>query len=305
MLKGIMRPGHIQIRVMDLDLAVDHYTNALGLILTHRTDDHAFLKGWSEVDAYSVILRQADQAGMDFLGFKVVDHSRLMALSRDVQAFGCPVELLPAEDLPDCGERVRFTIPTGQKIELYCEKLQTGKWGIDAINPQAWPEGLRGMQAERFDHCLFYGPEIDETERLFLDVLGFTLSEQLVDGPVRLASFMSCSMKAHDIAFIRNEAHGALHHVSFHTDAWSDILRAADIVTHRNIPLDVAPTRHGLTHGQTIYFFDPSGNRNEIFAGGNYTYPDHKPVTWTLEQMGKAIFYHDQQPSQRFLTAVT
>jgi len=25
------------------------------------------------------------------------------------------------------------------------------------------------------------------------------------------------------------------------------------------------PTRHGITRGQTIYFFDPSGNRNESF----------------------------------------
>ena len=50
--------------------------------------------------------------------------------------------------------------------------------------------------------------------------------------------------------------------------------------------IDIGPTRHGLTHGQTIYFFDPSGNRNEVFCGGDYFYPDHKPVTWQAEQAG-------------------
>jgi catechol 2,3-dioxygenase len=161
------------------------------------------------------------------------------------------------------------------------------------------------MKAERFDHCLFYGRDLDSTMDLFTSVLGFTLSEQLVDGGTRLAAFLSCSMKAHDVAFIRNDNDGALHHASFHLATWEDVLRAADIITQHDIPLDVAPTRHGLTHGQTVYFFDPSGNRNEVFAGGNYTYPDHDPVTWTVGEMGKAIFYHEKKISQRFLTAIT
>ena len=69
--------------------------------------------------------------------------------------------------------------------------------------------------------------------------------------------------------------------------------------------IDIGPTRHGLTHGKTIYFFDSSGNRNEVFCGGDYTYPDHEPVTWQAEQLGKAIFYHDRQLNERFLTALT
>ena len=28
------------------------------------------------------------------------------------------------------------------------------------------------------------------------------------------------------------------------------------------------PTRHGITRGHTVYFFDPVGNRNEVFSGG-------------------------------------
>jgi catechol 2,3-dioxygenase len=30
------------------------------------------------------------------------------------------------------------------------------------------------------------------------------------------------------------------------------------------------PARHGITRGTTIYFFDPAGNRNEVFAGLGY-----------------------------------
>ena len=82
-------------------------------------------------------------------------------------------------------------------------------------------------------------------------------------------------------------------------------MRAADLISMHDIPLDIGPTRHGLTHGQTIYFFDPSGNRNEVFAGGDYTYPDHPVVTWDAEQTGKAIFYHDRVLNENFLGVVT
>ena len=46
------------------------------------------------------------------------------------------------------------------------------------------------------------------------------------------------------------------------------------------VPVDVTPTRHGITRGQTVYFFDPSGNRNEAFAGGYMAFPDMPTITW-------------------------
>jgi MFS family permease len=55
--------------------------------------------------------------------------------------------------------------------------------------------------------------------------------------------------------------------------------------------LDVGPTQHGITRGDRIYFFDPSGNRNEVFSGGYLVFPDSPPLTWTVDQLGKAIFY--------------
>ena len=40
MLKGVMRPGHVQIRVMDMDEAVAHYTDLMGLIEVDRDDQN-------------------------------------------------------------------------------------------------------------------------------------------------------------------------------------------------------------------------------------------------------------------------
>jgi catechol 2,3-dioxygenase len=308
MRKGVMRPGHVQLRVLDLEEAITHYRDRLGLIEVGRdSQERAYFKAWTEVDAFSVVLREADAPGMDFMGFKVLDTDTLANLKAELEEYGCQVENIPAGELDGCGERVRFDSPTGHYFELYAEKEQTGKWGINNNNPEAWPEGLKGMRPTRFDHCLLYGDDIDGTVQLLQKVLGFQLSEQVLDRETDtlVAAFLTVSTKAHDVAFVRHPEKGKFHHASFYLNTWEDVLRAADLISMHDIPLDIGPTRHGLTHGETIYFFDPSGNRNEVFAGGDYTYPDHPVVTWDADKIGKAIFYHDRVLNEAFLGVVT
>ncbi|HLV78563.1 MAG TPA: catechol 2,3-dioxygenase [Marinobacter sp.] len=307
MIKGVMRPGHVQIRVLDIDEAVKHYVELVGLIETDRDEQgRVYLKAWTEVDKFSVVLREADEPGCDFMGFKVLNEDVLNQLEKDLIEFGLDVEHVPAEELKDCGRRIRFTVASGHAFELYADKKYTGKWGVSDVNPEAWPRGLKGMKTVRFDHCLFYGPNLAEVYDVFVNVLGFTLAEQVVDPEgTRIAQFLTASMKEHDLAFIHSDKPGQFHHASFFLETWEDVLRAADLISMTDTSLDIGPTRHGLTHGKTIYFFDPSGNRCEVFCGGDYTYPDHKPITWKAEDLGKAIFYHDRVLNERFLTVLT
>ena len=303
-----MRPGHVQIRVLDLEEAVVHYRDRLGLIEVQRdSQNRAYFKGWTEVDAFSVVLREADEPGMDFMGFKVLSPQVMDSLKQELADYGCQVETIAAGELDGCGERVRFDSPTGHFFEIYAENDQLGKWGVDGKNPEAWPEDLKGTTHHLACTTLFLFLHIDGTVRLLEEVLGFQLSEQIMDceNDLRIAAFMTVSTKAHDVAFVRHPEKGKFHHASFYLNTWEDVLRAADLISMHDIALDIGPTRHGLTHGQTIYFFDPSGNRNEVFAGGDYTYPDHPVVTWDAELTGKAIFYHDRQLNENFLGVVT
>lgn len=304
--KDVLRPGHVCLRVLDLDSALKHYVDHLGLQETERDDQgHVYLKAWDEYDWFSVVLREAEEPGMDYMGFKVRDARTLDRLESDLQAFGCRVERIEAGELKHCGERVRFDSPTGHVFELYAEKEFYGNALGTTTNPEAFLEDYQGMSAHRFDHCLLYGTDLDGSVAMFREVLGFDLAEQVLDGELMIGAFLSCSNKAHDIAFIRHEEPGKLHHASFLLGSWEEVLRAADLISKHDIPLDIGPTRHGITRGRTIYFFDPSGNRNEVFAGGSHWYPDHPVVTWTADQLGKAIFYHDRQLNERFLGVVT
>ena len=69
---------------------------------------------------------------------------------------------------------------------------------------------------------------------------------------------------------------------------------------------NIGPTRHGITRGTTIYFFDPSGNRNEVFAGLGYrVHKDFPTINWTVDQLAKGIFYHARELNERFTTVFT
>ncbi|HAN35819.1 MAG: catechol 2,3-dioxygenase [Actinobacteria bacterium] len=304
---GVLRPGHMQLKVLDLDEAVEFYSNVVGLVQTGRDATRAYFKGWDERDHHSLILRDAGEAGMDFYGFKVADDATLATLEADLKNYGVTTERVPAGDLLETGERVRFQIPSGHLIELYSQKTDVGN-GMGYINPPPWNEAAeRGIAPIRMDHALLYGPDIEKVQALFVDVLGFYLVEHILleDGKTDLAIWLSCSTKAHDIALVRNEEPGKLHHTAFLLDSWEKVLRAADLMSMNRVTIDMGPTRHGVTRGTTIYAFDNSGNRFETFCGGYQSYPDWEPLTWTWDEVGPAVFYHDRKLNPAFLGVYT
>ena len=136
-------------------------------------------------------------------------------------------------------------------------------------------------------------------------LLDFSLTEAAETPNGITAAFLSCSNKAHDVAFIRRREPAKFHHVAFSLDSWHEVGQAADIIARYDIPLDIGPTRHGITRGQTIYFFDPSGNRNEVLAGGFIYYPDNPKRVWSIDKIGKAIFYYQRELNERFMSVVT
>ena len=303
---GVMRPGHAAIRVLDMKESVEYYTERVGLIQTDEdSEGRVYLKAWDEHDCFSIVLREADSPGIDYMGFKVYQQSDLDHFEAKIKEYGQNVERIPEGELNNCGERVRFDSPSGHTFELYADKKQVGN-GLGRTNPHPWPEGIKGMKVYRFDHCLLYGSNAAGTVDLFINVLGFDLTEQVLDPEGnRIATFMSCSNQAHDVAILEHAEPGKLHHVSFMLQSWEEVLNAADLMSMHDISIDIGPTRHGITRGRTIYFFDPSGNRNEVFCGDYTWYPDQGPITWEAEELGRAIFYHDRKLNENFLGVVT
>jgi catechol 2,3-dioxygenase len=313
---GVMRIGHISIKVMDMAASVKHYENVVGMKTTHKdAQGNVYLKCWDEWDKYSVILTPSDQAGFNHVAYKVQKDSDLDQLEKSIQAYGIAVEKVAEGSLPGCGRMLKFTLPSSHEMRLYADKECVGT-DVGSTNPDPWPDDVHGAGAHWLDHCLLMcelNPEkginkVAENTQFFLEVLDFFQTEQITVGPggaIQLASFLSRSSKPHDIAFVGGDRPG-LHHLSFFLDSWHDILKAGDIMAKNRVRIDVAPTRHGVTRGETIYFFDPSGNRNETFAGLGYQAQRDKPViTWTEDQAARGIFYHTGVLESSFTTVYT
>jgi catechol 2,3-dioxygenase len=313
---GVMRIGHISIKVMNMAEALKHYENVIGMNVTH-TDvaGNVYLKCWDEWDKYSVILTPSDQAGMNHVAYKVTDDASLDTLAKKITDYGIKVEHLPAESMPSCGRMLKFAMPSGHEMRLYAEKECVGT-DVGSTNPHPWPDSIRGAGAHWLDHCLLMCEmdpgrgvnKVVENKEFFMKALNFFQTEQVVvgpDGSIQIASFLSHSSKPHDIAFVAGPTSG-FHHLSFFLDSWHDILKAGDVMSKNRTRIDVAPTRHGITRGETIYFFDPSGNRNETFAGLGYQAQRDKPlITWTEDELGRAIFYHTGVLVESFTTVYT
>lgn len=304
---GVLRPGFIQLRVLELEPALKHYRDIIGLDEVGReADGRVYLKAYDEFDRHSVVLREADRAGMDVMGFKVSSDADLDEFEKRITALGTEVEHIAAGEQPGVGRRIRFTAPSGHTFDLYAEMELSGD-GPMTENPDVWRDPPRGMKPIRFDHCLLYGGDVDGTVKIFCEALDFNVSEKVVspeDGS-DVAIFVTCSNKAHDLALVRHEEDDKFHHCSFLLEDWKDIGNAADIMTRYDVSVDIGPTRHGITRGRTIYFWDPSGNRNEVFAGGYSHYPDNPQRVWSAENIGKAIFYYERSLNDTFLPVVT
>ena len=168
-LTGVLRPGHVQLRVLDIQAALKHYRDVIGLIETARdAQGRIYLKAWDEHDHHSVVLREADAAGMDFMGFRVDSPATLEKLAGDLKACGFVTDMqwIEAGEHLRTGKRFRFTVPTGHSIELFAEKEKVGN-GMPYENPEVYPDDLKGMAPSRFDHCLLYGDDLDGTMKVF------------------------------------------------------------------------------------------------------------------------------------------
>ena len=299
---GILRLAYVEVRAPDLELATAYYTEVMGLVESASTEDRVFLKGWDEQEHHSLVLKYAPTYGVETVGFKVQDREDLDVLAARIEEYGIATKRFEAGELgPGTGEVVRFMAPSGHVTDLSHGMTLVGNL-LPLHNPPPEPPGLVGIHPPRLDHVFLMCEDVDEITAFYTDVLDFRLTEQiLADDGHQLATFLERTHTPHDVAFITGPQ-GAFHHCAYWVDDWNDLRRAADTLAYHGVRIDAGPTRHGATRGWGLYFFDPAGNRNEVYTGGYWADPDREPITWTEAEMGRAVFYYEGVVDQGFLT---
>jgi catechol 2,3-dioxygenase len=303
---AVTRLGYVHARVTDLAEATKHYSGTLGLRATLEEPGKVYLKGWDEYDHHSVVLEEGG-VGMVKMGYKVETSEDLEVYEKRAQQFGCVTERMSKGENPEVGDGVRIVLPSGHVLELYNEMTLLGT-EVGTHNPEVFPRHLVGVGVPRIDHCLLTSSDVATTERFFKEVLDFFPTERLATGleddAHLIGTWMSTSNTVHDIAFIEGPDN-KMHHFAFELEDWAAVGHAGSLFAMDDVSVDVGPTQHGITRGGTIYFFDPSGNRNEVFSGGYTAYRDRPCVTWTVDQLAKGIFYVAREVNERFTSVLT
>ena len=304
---GVMRMGYAHVRVTDLEEARSHYANTMGLYETLNQDGKVYYKGWDEWDHHSVVIEEGG-VGLVKFGFKVEKPEDIDVIEKKAAAFGVTTERMSAGENPEVSDGLRIFAPSEHVLEVYHAQTLIGV-ETGTHNPDAFPRHLVGIGVPALDHALILTPDVRLMENMFKELFGYFPTERVQtdlndDDAHFIASWLTNNNQIHQIACLEGEA-GKLHHFAFKLGDWNEVGRAADLMAMDDVPIDIGPTRHGITRGQTVYFFDPSGNRNEVFAGGYPAYPDRPLTKWTPDALGKGIFYHARELNERFTAVYT
>jgi len=142
----------------------------LGLQLAGAGDDTVYLKCWDEEDHHSIRLRYDPRTGLDLFSFRVEREDDLAELEIAVQKYGCQVQRVSRGEAVGQGESLRFTIPSGQTMELVYDLEKTGNI-LGKLNPSPVPPpDLPGIAPPRLDHMLINAEEVGEAGAFFQKV---------------------------------------------------------------------------------------------------------------------------------------
>jgi catechol 2,3-dioxygenase len=159
------------------------------------------------------------------------------------------------------------------------------------------------------DHTLLAGNDCDKSAKFLQEVLDFNVTET-IHGPDGnpFAFFLTTSSTIHNVAFAPGPPN-SLHHIAFYVNDRADVIRRVDMLKHRKVAtFDYGISRHGVAGVSTVYFHDPSGNRNE-FQCGIYeasSIPNRvPPIVWAGENIPRGVFYYESAVLANFFEVVT
>jgi catechol 2,3-dioxygenase len=288
----IVRAAYAELQVTDLDASETFYAGLLGMVVSARTDDAVYLRGWEERLHHSLVVRRAPVAAAARLGFRVRREEHIDLLAADLAARGLRTALSDSAD-PGLGRVLSAWDPFGYPLEFFhhMEQHETQLQRFDLH---------RGAPILRFDHVNLHVPRPEEAFA-FWSGLGFRCSEYIsTDGDdERLTGvWLLRKPSVHDVALTAGRG-PRLHHTAFWVGEPAGIVRACDQLAAAGhaTAIERGPGRHGVSNAFFVYLRDPDGHRIELYSCDYYTGdPDLRPLRWSVNDVRCRSFWGTKAP---------
>ncbi len=214
-----------------------------------------------------MMFRQGPAKTVCGVGYALPDAAELDRLRRRVELAGWPREDGPTAFFSDA---VSVRDPDGTKFSF----------GLPHPEPQPDDQG----RPARIQHVVVASRDPARLVRFFLDVLGFTLSDDVVDeeGEIR-TSFLRCSHEHHSFAVFK-ATEDRLDHHCYETTDWNLIRDWCDYLASEHISIQWGPGRHGPGSNLFIFIHDPDGNWVELSAELEGVTHDRPAGRWPHEE---------------------
>lgn len=287
---SIVKLGHVELRVTDLDRSLNYYTDVMGLDVTEEAKGSAHLRASSA--HHEVTLKQADRPGVEHYAWRVGAPEDLDAYEKLLRSNGFETHRYEEEAGQDVG--LRFTDPAGLTVELY--------WEMEKAGPKSRRQGIA---PERVSHIVVATSAIDDFIALYRDILRFDVSDYIQTPGGTVGCFMRCNPEHHSLAVLNAPVPGALHHLAWYVPTFDGLKNAADILSETGNEIEFGPGRHGIGANTYLYFRDP--DRMRLEATGEMMFlpdTDYEPCVWKAEEFGRALSAWGQAPPESFTTEV-
>lgn len=224
-------------------------------------DDARLLQG----PGRRLVLVEGTPKSLVSAGYALPDRDELAALRSRIAKAG-----VPAKD----GSTRLFE----DSVTIQDPDGNTFSFGLPWAVPQT-PTSVDGPQA-RLQHVVIASRHPAAIVSFFLDVLGFTLSDDVLDeeGGIR-TQFLRSSNEHHSFAVFR-AAENRLDHHCYETSDWNDIRDWADHLADQHVALEWGPGRHGPGNNLFIFVHDPDGNWIELSAELEIVAHDREVGKW-------------------------
>jgi catechol 2,3-dioxygenase-like lactoylglutathione lyase family enzyme len=261
---NVLRAGHATFTTPDLERQVAYYSDVLGMIVTERDKNRAFLATRTGYEA--IALERGDAATLTRLSFQVAPDADFAAYARELSGHGIKSETRNGIS-PGAARALVFSDVKGTVIELYSDYTFAKDDGAQtAISPL------------KLGHVAHRVNDVQKTVKFYTDVLGFRVSDWHGD----YFAFLRCGTDHHTVNFVYNEK-PQLHHIALEVRDWSELHRAGDFLARKGVPLVWGPLRHIIGHNIAAYHRDPDYIRVELYC--------------EMDQMSnEALGYFDPRP---------
>jgi catechol 2,3-dioxygenase len=298
----VVKAGHIEFLVTDLEEAKRFYVETLGFVVTEADKSHVYLRGLEDRVHHSFVLTRSDSPGVGHFAFRVASEDGLKSIEELAKANGGKAKWVEGGAERGQGKALLVEDQFGFPVEFYA-KMTGVEWLLQRY------QSYRGAKVMRLDHFNIMLPDVAAGFEWYVDGLGFgctEVTETEEAKPVLWAAWLRRKHTCHDIALTTGKG-PRVHHAGFTVADRSSIMDAADLLASSGYlkSMERGPGRHGVSNAFFLYLRDPDGNRIELYTEDYVSAdPDWVPIRWKLNDPQRQTFWGAPTPESWFNDAM-